>query len=431
MFDRDLAQGLARAYAAGAARGGDHGELRDADASAQGGGQRDPRVPGLEAVRRDAVVGEDPDDRVRERPARQQAERGRRDRQDQRLGGQQAADLPRRRAQGAQHGGLAPALSDGERERAGHHEQRDGSGDAAHHAEDGDQAFAVGGLRVAGVGVGAVAGVEHVDAGPHRSAQPRAQLARRRAGLGHDADRVDAPRRAGQRLRGARRRRTRPPGRDRGGPAVGQAGDAVGAVAPGRDDPDGLPDAHAEACVGHDVAGTGRARGRRSAGTGSARRCPSRGRAGARRQPCRRAVRGRPRRPRRRRRRRRRAPRRARRRRGRPPRRAVAAPGRPSTASASSPWPTVTRRISAQDHVGGGEAAGAGRAERTRHQHAGGVGQRDGEGDRDEGAGEGGAAGAQGLPGDAQHVRPPARSGARRPARPWARRARPRGARRP
>ena len=216
VFDRDLAQGLARAHAAGAARGGDHGELRDADAAAQGGGERDPRVARLEAVRRDAVVGEDPDDRVRERPARQQTERGRRHRQDQRLGGQQAADLARRRAQGAQHGGLAPALSDGERERAGHHEQRDGSGDTAHHAEDGDQAFAVGGLRVAGVGVGAVAAVEHVDAGAHRSAQPRAQLVRRRAGLGDDADALTRPGVPDSACGRARRRRTRPPGRDRG-----------------------------------------------------------------------------------------------------------------------------------------------------------------------------------------------------------------------
>jgi hypothetical protein len=107
VFDRDLAQGLARAYAAGAARGGDHRELGDTDASAQGGGQRDPRVAGLEAIRRDAVIDEDPDDRARERTARQQPERGRRDRQDQRLCGQQAADLPGRRAQGVQDGGLA------------------------------------------------------------------------------------------------------------------------------------------------------------------------------------------------------------------------------------------------------------------------------------------------------------------------------------
>ena len=88
-------------------------------------------------------------------------------------------------------------------------------------------------------------------------------------------------------------------------------------------------------------------------------------------------------------------------------------------------------RVGADDRVGGGEAPGARRAERARHQQSGGVGERDGEPDRDEGAGEGAAAGAQRLQRDAQHVRPPVRSGARRPARRSGRAARRRAARRP
>ena len=55
MFDRDLPQGLRRTYPAGAARRGHHGKLSDADPTADRGGERDPRVPELEAVRGRAV----------------------------------------------------------------------------------------------------------------------------------------------------------------------------------------------------------------------------------------------------------------------------------------------------------------------------------------------------------------------------------------
>src|SRR4051794_2160345 len=54
-------------------------------------------------------------------------------------------------------------------------------------------------------------------------------------------------------------------------------------------------------------------------------------------------------------------------------------------------------RVGADDGVGGGEAAGAGRPERRRHQQPGGAGERHGEPDGDEGAGEGGTTGAQRL----------------------------------
>ena len=54
--------------------------------------------------------------------------------------------------------------------------------------------------------------VEHVDAGPHRSAQPRAQHGRRRAGLGDHADGVDTLRARRTAPRRRRARRTRPPG---------------------------------------------------------------------------------------------------------------------------------------------------------------------------------------------------------------------------
>ena len=145
VLDRDLAQRLGRADPARPARGGDDRELGDADAHAERRDERDPGAAGREAVAA----------RRRGRRARRRSRRpaGRRpagrappatQRDDQRLAGDQPADLARRRAERAQHRGLAPALGDRERERAGDDEQRDGAGDAAHRAEDRDQGLAVG-----------------------------------------------------------------------------------------------------------------------------------------------------------------------------------------------------------------------------------------------------------------------------------------------
>ena len=169
VLDGDLAQRLGGADLAGAAGGRDDRELRDADAHPERGDQRDPRVPGLEAGRDVAVAGEQIDERGGERPPGQQPERAGHERDEQRLGRDQAADLARRGAERAQHRGLLAPLGDRERERPGDHEQRDEAGDAAHRAEDRDHRLTVGRLRVARVGVGRVGAVEHVDA---RALQP-------------------------------------------------------------------------------------------------------------------------------------------------------------------------------------------------------------------------------------------------------------------
>ena len=224
VLDRDLAQRLGGPHLAGAAGGGDDRELGDADAHPERGDQRDPGVAGGEAGRHVAVAREQVDERVGERAAGQQAERARHQRDEQRLGGDQAADLARRRPEGAQHRGLPPALGDHERERAGDHEQRHEAGDAAHRAEDRDQRLAVARLRVAGVGVGRVGAVEHVEARP-------AQPGELRARLGDDADRVDAAGRAGERVRGRGREEHRGLAAVLVGGAAGDAGDPVGALA--------------------------------------------------------------------------------------------------------------------------------------------------------------------------------------------------------
>ena len=106
------------------------------------------------------------DERVRRAagPA-QQAEPARDERDEERLGRDQAADLARGRAERPQDRGLAAPLGDRERERAGDDEQRHEAGDAAHRAEDRDQRLAVARLRVTGVGVGGVGAVEHLEAG--------------------------------------------------------------------------------------------------------------------------------------------------------------------------------------------------------------------------------------------------------------------------
>ena len=160
--------------------------------------------PGAKPCGATAVVDHDAGDRARERGAGQQAESAGEQRDDQRLAGDQPAHLARRGAQRAQDGRLAPPLRDREAERAGHDEQRDQARDAAHRPEDGDQARAAGGVAVARVGLRGMAAVEHVDAGAQALAQPSPELLGRRPAVGDDADRVDAVRRAGQRLRGGR-----------------------------------------------------------------------------------------------------------------------------------------------------------------------------------------------------------------------------------
>ena len=251
VLDRNFAQRLGRADAAGAARGGDHGELGDPDAGADGGGQRDQRAPEREALGRDPAIDEQLDDGQRKRAAGQDAEGGGGQRDDQRLAGDQPAHLAGRRAERAQDRGLAPALGDREREGAGHDEQRHGAGDPGHRAEDRHQGFAVGGGGVAGVGRGGVRGVEHLDALAH----PPAQLGGRCA---DDADRVDAGR-AGQRPGDGRSEEQGDLVRRAGGDAA----DPIRRVAAGRDDAHGVAGAHAEPRVDHDVARAARAPARR------------------------------------------------------------------------------------------------------------------------------------------------------------------------
>ena len=95
-------------------------------------GERDPGGAGREALRHGAVIGERVGERAREQAAGEHAERARRARPRSAPRRRQPPDLARRRAEGAQHRGLAPPLGDRERERAGHHEQRDRAGDPAH-----------------------------------------------------------------------------------------------------------------------------------------------------------------------------------------------------------------------------------------------------------------------------------------------------------
>jgi hypothetical protein len=120
-------------------------------------------VHGRERRPDDAVVCEGCDDRVRQRAAGEQTEAAGDERDEQRLAGDQPADLPGRRAEGAQDGGLPPALGDRERERPGDDEQRDCARDAAQGTEDRDQAGPVGRRRIARVGVRRVRSIEDVD----------------------------------------------------------------------------------------------------------------------------------------------------------------------------------------------------------------------------------------------------------------------------
>ena len=197
------------------------------------------------------------DERGGERPPGQQPERAGHERDEQRLGRDQAADLARRGAERAQHRGLLAPLGDRERERPGDHEQRDEAGDAAHRAEDRDHRLAVGRLRVARVGVGRVGVVEHLDARARRSPASEAPglamipTALTRPGAPESVSAV----RAGEEHRGLAAVPV--------GGAAGDAGDAVRALAARRGDVDG----------GAERARAGASRRRRRAGrTGRGRR---------------------------------------------------------------------------------------------------------------------------------------------------------------
>ena len=384
--------------AAGAEGGGDDGQLRDPDPEAERGRERDPRVGGLEAERHRAVIGEHAGERVGQRAAGDQAEPAGDERDEQRLVRDQPAHLTRAGAERAQHGGLAPALGDRQRERAGDDEQRDGAGQAAHRAEDCHHRLAVAGVGVARIGIGGVVAVEHVDAAAELLAQPVAQGRDAGAGLCEDADRRHAPGRPGQaggRRVGEEQRSltpVAPAGRAR------QPAHADGGLPAGGGDPQRVAGADAEARVGHDLARAGR-RAAGGEGVGEQR--------GAREAVAAHALAG-----------------------ADLERRAAGARTDRERHVADRPCDTgdalgavgnggverrrrnhvrglvgrePDRRIGAHDGVGSGEAARAGGLEGARHQHAGRGGERDGEPDRHKGAGQRGAAGADGLPGDAQH----------------------------
>ena len=221
--------------------------------------------PGREAGRDRAVVGEDRDDRVGERAPGEQAEHAGDDGHDQRLAGDQPPDLMRRGAERAQHGDLAPPLRDGERERAGDDEQRDRAGDPAHRPEDRDERRAVGGARVAGVGVGRVVAVEDLEG--RRGGEPAAARRARRGGGRRGGGRVRRGAAAasrdgaamaltspacptgGRRLVGEEERR-------RAGRAADGAGDAERRLARGRRD--AHPRAGGQPLVGDHLARAGR-----------------------------------------------------------------------------------------------------------------------------------------------------------------------------
>ena len=168
---------LGRTRAPGAPGGGEHRELRDQHGAAERRGERDPRGAGCEAARDDVALAEQRDDRAGQRPPGQQAEHAGDERDDQRLTGDQAPDLMRRGAEGAHHGDLAAALDDRERERPGHDEQRDEAGDPAHGPEDGHERGPVGTARVAGVGIGRVLAVEHLERRRDARHVPRTTMA--------------------------------------------------------------------------------------------------------------------------------------------------------------------------------------------------------------------------------------------------------------
>ena len=206
MFDRDLAKRVGRRDAPGSASCGEDGELRDQDTHAERRHERDDRVRRRERRSDLAAIGEDVDDEIRERAARDHAQRAGHQRHEQRFSGDQPADLRWRRAQCTQHGGLAPALGDGKGERSSDHEQGNRTGDAAQSAEDGDQPSTIRRRRVAGVGIRGVPAIEDIDPTPEALLQAAAQYGRGRPGLGDHTDGVDTVR---ERQRAPRRRRAR------------------------------------------------------------------------------------------------------------------------------------------------------------------------------------------------------------------------------
>ena len=430
MLDGHLAQSVGRRDAPGAASRGGHRDLGDEDSHGEGRDERDGRVRRRERRSDLATFRQDADDEVRERPPCKEPESARKQGHEQRLAGDEAPDLARRRTERTQHGGLPPPLGDRQRERPGDHEQRDRAGDPAHRAEDRDEPRTVSGGRVACVGICGVPAIEDLGPAAETLRQSAAQRGRRRAGVCDDADRVDPAGGTGQRAGDRPREEDRSLTAVTGPARVGEAADAVPRLAGGRDDPQRRADARTEPGVGDDVlAACGRTacgqvvwreRGAVPSVTDQPVRagslqvvvlgvpCPcregdvahgardSRHRGGARHRGLRQTGAGHD----------------------------VDALGVLAVADGHG-------GVGADDGVGGGEAPGARRPERGGHEQAGRGGQRHGEPDRDERARQCGAACPQGLQGDAQHVRPPVRSGARRPARPSGRAARRRADRLP
>ena len=387
MLDRCLAQRLGGARAPGTAGRREDRQLSDQDPAAECRDERDPRVARSEARRDGVVSGEDADDRVGERAPGEQAEATGHERDDQRLAGDQAPDLVRRGAERAQHRHLAPTLRDGQRERAGDNEQRDRARDPAHGPEDRDQRS-----RSAARGSAASAA-----AACSRSRAPAPR--RGRSGAPH-RDRAHP-------VGSARQARGGPVGEEQRRGTAHRPADAVDGLACGRGD--AYPGAGPEArpVIDDDLAGTGRrsSRGQHVRRERGARPAVAVQRIGVQA----RAVR---------------VP--------RTDREGHVADDAGNARDLGGAVDVRGVEPRTRDHrVGGGEAPGARRPERPGHQKTSAVGERDREPDRDERPRERAAMRAQRLPGDAQHVRPPVRSGAGRPARPSARSVRRRPGRRP
>ena len=140
--------------------------------------ERDDRVRRRERRSHLAAIGEDVDDQIRERAARDDAQHTGDERHEQRLPGDEPADLAWRRAQGPEHSSLAPALRDGEGERPRDHEEGDRAGDASQSAEDGDEPGTVRSGRIAGVGVGGALAIEDLDSASEPLLEAAAQQGR-------------------------------------------------------------------------------------------------------------------------------------------------------------------------------------------------------------------------------------------------------------
>ena len=188
VLDGDVAERLGGPDLAGAARGGDDGELGDDDAHAERGGERDPGVPGGRSRGHVAAAGEEVDERVGERPARPAARGAPATSETSSASvGDQAADLARGGAERPQHRGLARVAGRARARRC----RRPRTARRSRRCRPSCRRWrrATGGRRprVAGVGVGGVGAVEHLDAGA------RGACAARRAADAEHADRVDAP----------------------------------------------------------------------------------------------------------------------------------------------------------------------------------------------------------------------------------------------